>query len=70
MVPTRVSADIVKRLNQALNAVVNSSQVQDALKIQGVEPAPGSPETVTAVIRADIIKWRDIVVTAKIAGPK
>ena len=70
VVPAGVPADVVSRLNQALNTVVNSPQMQEALKIQGVEPAPGPPESVTAAISADILKWRDIVVAAKIAGPK
>lgn len=70
VVPAGVPAHIVKRLNQALNAVVNSPKVQEALKIQGVEPEPGPPDTVTAAIKADTLKWRDIVVTAKIAGAK
>ena len=70
VVPAGVPADIVKRLNQVLNTVVNSPQIQEALKIQGVEPEPGPPETVSAVISADILKWRDVVVAAKIAGPK
>jgi tripartite-type tricarboxylate transporter receptor subunit TctC len=66
VVPAGVPGDIVNRLNKALNAVVNSRDVQEALKIQGVEPQPGPPETVTAVITADLRKWRDIVVAAKI----
>lgn len=66
VVPTGVRDEIVDRLNRALNAVVNSRDVQEALKIQGVEPQPGPPEQVTTVIRADLRKWRDIVAAAKI----
>ena len=66
VVPTGVRDEIVDRLNRALNAVVNSRDVQEALKIQGVEPQPGPPETVTNVIKTDLRKWRDVVATAKI----
>jgi len=69
VVPSGVSARIVDRLNRALNAVVNNRDVQDALKIQGVEPQPGPPETVTTVIKADLQKWRDIANTVKIIEP-
>jgi tripartite-type tricarboxylate transporter receptor subunit TctC len=69
VVPAGVPREIVNRLNEALNSAVNSSEVQEALKVQGVDPEPGTPESVTAVIKADILKWRDIVVTAKIAEP-
>jgi tripartite-type tricarboxylate transporter receptor subunit TctC len=69
VVPAGVPREIINRLNETLNGVVNSPEVQEALKVQGVDPEPGPPEVVTAVIKADILKWRDIVVTAKIAEP-
>ncbi len=68
--PAGVPADIVKRLNDALNLAVNDATVQDALKIQGIEPEPGPPEAVTAAIKSDIAKWRSVVETAKIGQPK
>jgi tripartite-type tricarboxylate transporter receptor subunit TctC len=68
--PREIPADVAARLNDALNGAVNSAAVQDALKIQGVEPEPGPPEAVTAAIRSDILKWRNIVVTAKIGEQK
>jgi len=68
--PKGIPTDVAARLNDALNGAVNSAAVQDALKIQGVEPEPGPPEAVTAAIRSDILKWRNIVVTAKIGEQK
>jgi len=68
--PKDIPADVAARLNDALNVAVNSAAVQAALKIQGVEPEPGPPEAVTAAIRSDILKWRNIVVTAKIGEQK
>ncbi|AMN44369.1 Bug family tripartite tricarboxylate transporter substrate binding protein [Rhodoplanes sp. Z2-YC6860] len=70
VVPAGVPSAVVGRLNQALNAAVRSTAVQDTLRIQGVEPLPGPPEAVTAAIKADIQKWRDIVVAAKIGEQK
>jgi tripartite-type tricarboxylate transporter receptor subunit TctC len=68
VVPAGVPADIVNRLNQAVLAVVNTPELQQSLKIQGVDPEPGPPEAVADRIKTDIVKWREVVVAAKIAG--
>ena len=44
------------------------SVFQQALTIQGVDPEPGPPEAVGERIKADIVKWKDVVATAKITG--
>jgi tripartite-type tricarboxylate transporter receptor subunit TctC len=69
VVPAGVSADIVDRLNQVLIAVVDDPQIQQALKIQGVDPEAGTSETVSAAIGADIVKWRDVVKALGISEP-
>jgi tripartite-type tricarboxylate transporter receptor subunit TctC len=68
VVPAGVPAAIVHRLNQAVLAVVNSPEIRQALTIQGVDPEPGAPEAVADRIKADIVKWREVVVAAKITG--
>jgi tripartite-type tricarboxylate transporter receptor subunit TctC len=68
VLPAGVPADIVRRLNEAVLAVINGADVQDSLRAQGVDPEPGSPEAVAARIQADVVKWREVVVSAKIAG--
>jgi len=66
--PAGVPAEIVARLNEAILAVVSSADIQQNLKIQGVDPTPGPPAAVAARIRDDIVKWRDVVAAAKITG--
>ncbi len=66
VVPAGVPADIIKRLNTAVLAAVAAPDIQKALTIQGVDPEPGPPEAVSQRIRADIVKWKDVVVAAKI----
>jgi tripartite-type tricarboxylate transporter receptor subunit TctC len=61
VVPAGVPANVLNRLNQALKAVVNSWEIQQALKIQGVDPETGTPEMASATIDADIRKWRDVI---------
>jgi tripartite-type tricarboxylate transporter receptor subunit TctC len=68
VVPAGTPAAIVKRLNEAALAVAAAADVQRAMNIQGVDPEPGTPEAVAERIRADIVKWKEVVAAAKIAG--
>lgn len=58
--PKGVSGAIITRLNQAVSKIVNSPEVQETLKTQGVTPESGSPEAVAERIRVDVIKWKEI----------
>ena len=68
VVPAGTPSAIVKRLNETMLAVAAAADVQQAMKIQGVDPEPGSPEAVKERIKADVVKWKDVVTAAKIAG--
>ncbi len=68
VVPAGTPPPIVRRLNEAALAVAAAADVQQAMKIQGVDPEPGTPESVAERIRADIVKWKEVVAAAKIAG--
>src|SRR5436190_1106355 len=68
VVPAGVPADIIKKLNAAVLAAVATPDIQKALTIQGVDPEPGPPEAVGERIKADILKWKDVVAAAKITG--
>ena len=68
VVPAGVPADIIKRLNAAVLAAVATPEIRQALTIQGVDPEPGPPEAVSERIKADIVKWKDVVAAAKITG--
>ena len=68
VVPAGVPADIIRKLNAAVLAAVATPEIQQALTIQGVDPEPGPPEAVSARIKADIVKWKDVVAAAKITG--
>jgi tripartite-type tricarboxylate transporter receptor subunit TctC len=70
VVPHGVPAPIVKRLNEAVLAAVAAPEIQKALSVQGVDPEPGPPQAVAARIAADVVKWRDVVVSAKITEAK
>jgi tripartite-type tricarboxylate transporter receptor subunit TctC len=70
VLPAGVPADVAGRLNRVMNDVINNADVQQALRVQGVDPAPGTPSAVSAIIAADIAKWRQVVSAANIAGSK
>jgi tripartite-type tricarboxylate transporter receptor subunit TctC len=68
--PANTPAEIVARFNEAVLAAMATPDVQQALKVQGVDPEPGPPQAVAARIAADIVKWREVVAAAKITEPK
>ncbi len=70
VVPAGTPPAIVKKLNETILAIAANAEIQQALKIQGVDPEPGTPESVAERIKADIVKWKEVVVAAKISGPQ
>ncbi len=64
--PAGVSPAIVKRLNAELNAVMGDPDVVALLAKQGVEVDTGTPEALGARIKADVAKWRAVVMKAGI----
>jgi tripartite-type tricarboxylate transporter receptor subunit TctC len=64
--PANTPAEIITRLNAAVLSAMATPEVQQALKVQGVDPEPGPPQAVAARIAADIVKWREVVAAAKI----
>jgi tripartite-type tricarboxylate transporter receptor subunit TctC len=70
VVPAGVPADIIARLNAAVLAAVAAPEIERALTVQGVDPEPGPPQAVAERIKADIVKWKDVVTAAHITGAK
>jgi len=66
VVPPATAPAIITRLNHEVNAILGSAEGEEALVAQGMEPEPGLPEAVTARIRSDTVKWRDVAVKAGI----
>jgi len=63
VVPRRTPAAIIQRLNTEINAVLNTSQLADQLKSQGIEPEPGTPADLARHIREDIVRFRNLINT-------
>jgi tripartite-type tricarboxylate transporter receptor subunit TctC len=63
MVPRGTPAAIVQRLNTEINAVLNTPQLADQLKSQGIEPEPGTPADLTRYIREEIARFQNLIQT-------
>jgi len=61
MGPRGVARPVVDRMNAALNEAMRDAEVVSNLAKHGLEPAPSTPEELTATIRAETAKWRPII---------
>jgi tripartite-type tricarboxylate transporter receptor subunit TctC len=64
--PAAVSPAIVARLNREVGAVLADPKVRATFAKNGIEAEASSPAALGARIRADLIKWREVVTTAGI----
>ena len=64
--PARTPAGIVQVLNRDMVAIIGSPTVRAWLVSQGAEPVPGTPEELTAFLKADIEKWGKVIRAAGI----
>jgi len=65
LAPVRTPQPIIARLNAESVKIVNAPQVKNSLLRDGLESVGNSPQEFSAVIRAEIDKWRKLV---KVAG--
>jgi tripartite-type tricarboxylate transporter receptor subunit TctC len=59
--PARIPADIVKRLNTEIVAVLGLPEIRERLLGQGVEARPTTPEEFARLIASDIARWAVVV---------
>jgi tripartite-type tricarboxylate transporter receptor subunit TctC len=68
LAPARTPRDIVLRLQQEIGAVLALPDILDALIKQGLTPAPGTPDELAALIKADLARWQKVVTEARISA--
>jgi tripartite-type tricarboxylate transporter receptor subunit TctC len=61
LLPAGVPAEVLRRLHTEITAVIRLPEVDEFLKRQAFEPAPGTPDQLGALIRAEVPKWRRVV---------
>jgi tripartite-type tricarboxylate transporter receptor subunit TctC len=59
--PAGTPPDIVRRLNAEIVKIINSPDVKQKLVALGAEPAPNTPEEFAAMVKAEVVKWSDVV---------
>ena len=64
--PKAMPADIVQRVNSALNAALADADVKERFARLGAEPTGGNPQSFADMVRADSTKWKMIITQRKI----
>ncbi|MBI5277108.1 MAG: tripartite tricarboxylate transporter substrate binding protein [Burkholderiales bacterium] len=66
--PKGVPADIVNRLNAAVNQSLQDADVKERLARLGIEPAGGTAQQFTAMTNTDRARWKKIIDDRKIVA--
>jgi tripartite-type tricarboxylate transporter receptor subunit TctC len=66
--PKGLSADVVQRINTALNAALADVDVKERFARLGAEPTGGSAARFTQIAKADFDKWKAIIAQRRITA--
>jgi len=66
--PRGMPADVVQRVNTAINQALAGPGVKDRLARLGIEPAGGSPQDFAKMAETDRSKWKKIISDRKISA--
>ena len=66
--PRGLPADIVAKVNAAVNLTLTDPEVKDKLFRLGIEPVGGTPAAFSAMLAHESAKWRQIIVERKITA--
>jgi tripartite-type tricarboxylate transporter receptor subunit TctC len=66
--PARFPASLAGRLNHEITQVLDAADMKELLAQQGLVAEAGPPELLTAQVRSDIAKWREVVGRAGITA--
>jgi tripartite-type tricarboxylate transporter receptor subunit TctC len=68
LAPAGTPADIVARYNKAVNEILATPKVREALEKQGLSPRGGAPEQLARLIASDHVRWAKVVKEAGITA--
>ena len=66
--PAGTPADVVARLNAAINEALQAAEVRDAMAKQGLTAVTDRPERLAALLAPELARWNRVVAGAKIMG--
>jgi tripartite-type tricarboxylate transporter receptor subunit TctC len=61
LAPAKTPPDIVRKINEAIVAAMDTKEFRDGLATLGAEPKPQTPEEFGQYINADVAKWSKVV---------
>ena len=64
VVPAGTPSEEVKKLNEAINLALTQKEMLDKIKNLSGDPVGGTPEAFTERIKADTLKWAQVIKTA------
>lgn len=64
--PAGTPPEIVARLNQQINASLNSEEVARRMASEGAEATPTTPQAFAQLIDKEVLRWTDVVKKAKV----
>jgi tripartite-type tricarboxylate transporter receptor subunit TctC len=64
--PAGTPADIVARLNQAINAALNSAELKKRLGAEGAVANPTTPEAFGKYIASEIERWKPVITSGRV----
>jgi tripartite-type tricarboxylate transporter receptor subunit TctC len=68
LVPAGTPRATIRAINEAVAAIIKSPFGSERILVGGAEPAGGTPEQLSAMMRADHQRWSEIIRTLKIDG--
>ncbi len=66
--PKGLPADLVFKINGALNAALREGDVKERFARLGAEPTGGTPQAFAAMVKTDAAKWKKIISERKISS--
>ncbi len=66
--PAGTSAEIIAKLNAAINTALQSPELSAKLDSEGAQPAPASPQSFGEHIKREIARWKPVVIAGKITA--
>jgi len=66
MAPASTPADVVRKLNGEISAILILADVKEILARQGLIPVGGPPEHLSELVKSELDRWRRVIAEAKI----
>jgi tripartite-type tricarboxylate transporter receptor subunit TctC len=66
LAPKGLSKEIVSRWNTEVNRIIQTQEIKERFASGGLEPAPGTPDEFTAILKRDVERWAKVVKQAGI----